>query len=78
MGTPFEKASEEQGILIDWYSEAINGRLVFESRQQLQRPALLLTQGQVLVTFGSHVDQYPYLGMIIGECARHSMTAGLH
>lgn len=42
------------------------GQVIFNSMQQLQRPALLLSGGVVYVCFGSYSDWNPYHGWIIG------------
>lgn len=55
-------------------SDSVNGNIIFDSRQHLQRPALLVTQDQVIVTFGSHVDQAPYHGFLIGASQIHFRT----
>jgi hypothetical protein len=39
-----------------------NGHIKFDPVQQLQRGALLLLNGYVYITFGSHCDNYPYHG----------------
>ena len=47
-----------------------NGRIDFDPRQHLQRPALLLARGNVYVAFGSHGDSIPYHGWIMGYSAQ--------
>ncbi len=42
------------------------GNVVFVPRQHLQRPALLLHDGVVYVSFGSHGDSRPYHGWVMG------------
>ncbi len=42
------------------------GQVVFTSKQQLQRPALLLSGGVVYVCFGSYSDWNPYHGWLVG------------
>jgi outer membrane protein assembly factor BamB len=46
-----------------------NGMLAFDPAQHLQRPALLLLNGNVYVAFGSHEDQNPYHGWIMAYSA---------
>jgi hypothetical protein len=41
-------------------------QIVFDNKQQLQRPGLLLSQGKVYVAFGSYGDFQPYHGWIFG------------
>lgn len=43
---------------------AVNGRVPFIPKQHLQRPALLLLNGNVYVAFGSNGDAKPYNGWI--------------
>jgi len=43
-----------------------NGRLVFQPFWHLQRPGLLLADGVVYVGFGSHGDDGPFHGWLIG------------
>lgn len=46
------------------------GQVAFDSVKQLQRPALLLTNGTVYLAFGSHADSPPFHGWILGYNAR--------
>ncbi len=46
-----------------------NGNVVFVPRMHLQRPALLLLNDVVYVSFGSHTDARPYHGWIMGYSA---------
>ena len=43
-----------------------DGSLPFDSMQNIQRPGLLLANNSVYVAFGSHGDQYPFHGWLIG------------
>jgi hypothetical protein len=43
---------------------AVNGRVPFSPSRHLQRPALLLLNGNVYIAFGSHGDALPYNGWI--------------
>jgi uncharacterized protein (TIGR03437 family) len=43
-----------------------DGTIPFDARQHLQRPGLLLANGSVYAGFGSHGDQYPYHGWMVG------------
>jgi len=45
---------------------SINGIVSFESKQQLQRPALILSKGIVYVIFAGYADTDPYHGWILG------------
>ena len=39
---------------------------VFDAKQQMQRPGLLLGDGVVYAAFGGHCDERPYTGWVIG------------
>jgi hypothetical protein len=43
-----------------------NGTIAFNPEQYVERPALLLLNGVVYTAWGSHCDQEPYTGWIIG------------
>jgi len=43
-----------------------NGNVIFDAGQQLDRPGLLLLNGIVYTSWGSHCDIRPYTGWIIG------------
>ena len=47
-------------------SNLASEKVKFVPGQQLQRPALLMTNGVVYAAFGSHCDRAPYEGWIIG------------
>src|ERR1041385_4006318 len=55
---------------------AVNGRVPFVPRQHLQRPALLLLNGNVYIAYGSNGDQLPYNGWLFAYSA--SVTGLLH
>lgn len=45
---------------------SVNGVVAFDPHMQLQRPALLLNNGNVYIAFGSHCDINPYHGWVFG------------
>lgn len=45
---------------------SINGVVTFESKQELQRPALILSNGIVYVMYAGYADTDPYHGWILG------------
>jgi hypothetical protein len=45
---------------------SVNGQVIFDPGQQVERPALLLVNGIVYTSWGSHCDFRPYTGWIIG------------
>jgi hypothetical protein len=49
---------------------AVNGRVPFVPRQHLQRPALLLLNGNVYIAYGSNGDQLPYNGWLFAYSAQ--------
>lgn len=54
----------------------VNGRVPFVPKQHLQRPALLLLNGNVYIAYGSNGDQLPYNGWLFAYSAQG--TGGLH
>ncbi len=48
---------------------AVNGRIAFTPLTHLQRPGLLLANGNIYVAFGSIADQWPYHGWIFAYLA---------
>lgn len=52
----------------------VNGVVSFNALQHLQRPALLLVNGVVYVAFGSHADNAPWHGWIMGYSASNVQT----
>jgi hypothetical protein len=55
---------------------AVNGRVPFVPKQHLQRPALLLLNGNVYIAYGSNGDQLPYNGWLFAYSA--AATGVLH
>jgi len=55
---------------------SVNGRLPFVPQQHLQRPALLLLNGNVYIAYGSNGDVLPYNGWLFAYSA--SGTGVLH
>lgn len=47
-------------------AESTNGIVSFDSKNQLQRPALVLSNGIIYIMFGSFADLDPYHGWILG------------
>ena len=52
------------GSVIGNAPEANNGVLTFDNAHQMQRPALLLQNGEIYIAFGSHQDTPPWHGWI--------------
>lgn len=48
---------------------SVNGRVPFVAKQHLQRPALLLLNGNVYIAYGSNGDQLPYNGWLFAYSA---------
>jgi len=49
---------------------SVNGRVPFVPKQHLQRPALLLLNGNVYIAYGSNGDQLPYNGWLFAFSAQ--------
>ena len=45
---------------------SVNGKIAFDAKQHLQRTGLLLLNGTIYAGFGSHGDNDPYHGWLIG------------
>jgi len=48
---------------------SVNGELIFDSKQHLQRPGLVMANGRVFAAFGSVQNRDPYHGWLIGFTA---------
>jgi fibronectin type 3 domain-containing protein len=55
-----------QGAVPGTGAASAGGQVPFIPLRQMNRPALLLTNGTVYVAFGSHADQPPYHGWLFG------------
>ncbi len=64
-GAPTTIAAQVPGL----GDNSIDGFATFDAAQHVQRPALLLSNGIVYVTFGSHGDSAPYHGWIMSYSA---------
>ena len=58
-------------------SDAVNGQLSFDPKMHNQRASLALTNGVVLISWGSHEDDMPYHGWIIGYDAATLQQVGV-
>jgi hypothetical protein len=54
------------------------GHVPFNGRRQMNRPALLLLSGIVYIAYGSHGDQSPYHGWVIGYDSQTLALKGVH
>ena len=61
-GSPVVVAAEVEGT----GAGSVNGKITFDARQHLQRSGLLLQNGTVFAGFGSHGDNRPCHGSLIG------------
>ena len=50
---------------------SVGGTVTLDASQHIQRPALLLSNGSVYVSFGSHGDSAPYHGWIVAYSAQN-------
>ncbi|HVW83682.1 MAG TPA: hypothetical protein VHB50_03340 [Bryobacteraceae bacterium] len=64
-GAPATISGETPGI----GDNSSHGLVTFDASQHIQRPALLLANGIVYVSFGSHGDAAPYHGWVMGYSA---------
>jgi uncharacterized protein (TIGR03437 family) len=51
--------------------DSVNGTVVFDGSQHIQRPALLLSNGYIYIAFGSHGDASPYHGWVVAYSAQN-------
>jgi len=65
-GGPVEIQATVRGAARD----AVDGVVAFNPLRQLNRAALLLSNGIVYIAFGSHADRGPYHGWLLGYDAR--------
>jgi len=66
----FSSPSDISAAVMGLGDNSTNGSVVFDASQHLQRPALLLANGVVYVSFGSHGDAVPFHGWMMGYDAR--------
>ena len=68
---------EIRGSVQDTGAGSVDGRLDFAPEMHLQRPGLLLLNGNVYITFGSYNDLQPYHGWIFGYSATSLQQTGI-
>ena len=57
----------EIGAIVNGDGDASeDGKIAFDPSQHIQRPGLLLANETVYIAFGSHGDEYPYHGWVMG------------
>lgn len=56
---------------------SVGGRIAFDPKEHLERPALLLSHGLVYLTYGSQSDTDPYHGWVFAYSAANLHLAGL-
>jgi len=69
-GAPASIAAQVVGL----GDNSVNGSVAFDASQHIQRPALLLANGIVYVSFGSHGDAAPYHGWMMSYSAVNVQT----
>ena len=66
-----------QGSVAGTGTGSVNGKIAFQAKYQLNRPGLLLLNGQVIVAFGSHSDNGPYHGWLMAYDAATLVQTGI-
>jgi uncharacterized protein (TIGR03437 family) len=66
-GAPVTVAMQVPGV----GDNSVGGSVTFDASQHIQRPALLLANGSVYVSFGSHGDSAPYHGWMVAYSAQN-------
>ena len=67
-----------QGSVAGTGGGSSGGRIAFQARYELNRPALLLLNGQVVIAFGSHSDNGPYHGWVMAYDAASLQQTALY
>ncbi len=67
-----------QGSVAGTGGGSVGGRIVFQAKYELNRPALLLLNGQVVIAFGSHSDNGPYHGWVMAYDATSLQQTALY
>lgn len=67
-----------QGSVAGTGEGSVGGRIAFQGKYELNRPALLLLNGQVVVAFGSHSDNGPYHGWVMAYDAASLQQTALY